>query len=252
MTLLRRTIITNSVLLPLFVLFYIPNLNRVKAFQQSDNAVALTVTVMDDKGRFISGLQQGDFSVVVNNLPQPIISFRKSVEPLSVGVLFDASGSVLSSNSRPGTIRKHQLMAGVAHFLELDNPSNEYFVIGFSTKSQLLLEWTSDHNSVVDKIGSMEPKGPTALYDACYPAIQKVMQGHYPRHIVILISDGMDNMSKHKFTEVRDLLKNSDVLLYSIGIMDDNTYGSSLGQEGEGILEELSYISGGKAFFPRM
>jgi len=98
----------------------------------------------------------------------------------------------------------------------------------------------------------MEPKGPTALYDACYPAIQKVMQGHYLRHIVILISDGMDNMSKHKFTEVRDLLKNSDVLLYSIGIMDDNTYGSSLGQEGEGILEELSYISGGKAFFPRM
>ena len=251
MTLRRRTVTISCVLLQFFFLTCITNLNSVKASQPRDDAVALTVTVMDEEGRFISGLQQSDFRVVVNNVPLPIISFRKSVEPLSVGILLDASGSVLSSNSI-GTIRKHHLMAGVARFLELDNPSNEYFVIGFSTKPQLLLDWTADHHSVVEKLGSMESKGPTALYDACYPGIQKVMQGHYPRHIVILISDGIDNMSKHKFTEVRDLLKNSDVLLYSIGIKDDNTYGSSLGQEGEGILEELSYVSGGKAFFPRI
>jgi Ca-activated chloride channel family protein len=248
MTLPRRTVTISCVLLQFF---FLTNFNSLKASQQSDDAVALTVSVMDEEGRFISGLQQSDFTVVVNNVPQPIISFRKSVEPLSVGILLDASGSILSLNSI-GTIRKHHLMAGVARFLELDNPSNEYFVIGFSTKSQLLLDWTSDHNSVVEKLGSTEFKGPTALYDACYPAIQKLMQGHYPRHIAILISDGMDNTSKHKFTEVRDLLKNSDVLLYSIGIMDDSTYGSDLGYEGQSILEELSYISGGKAFFPRI
>ena len=170
MTLRRRTVIISCVLLQFFVLNCIPNLNSVKASLQNDDALALTVTVMDDEGRFISGLQQADFSVVVNNMPQPITSFRRSVEPLSVGILFDASGSVLSSNSKLGTIRRQQLMAGVARFLELDNTSNEYFVIGFSTKSQLLLDWTSDHNSVVEKLGSMESKGPTALYDACYPA----------------------------------------------------------------------------------
>jgi hypothetical protein len=106
MTLRRRTVTISCVLLQFFVLTCITNLNSVKASQQSDDAVALTVTVMDDEGRFISGLQQSDFSVVVNNVSQPIISFRKSVEPLSVGILFDASGSVLSSNSKLGTIRR--------------------------------------------------------------------------------------------------------------------------------------------------
>ena len=78
MTLRRRTVINHFVLFSLFVQLYILNLIRVKAFQQSDDAVTLTVTVMDDQGRFISGLQQGDFSVVINNLPQPVVSFRKT------------------------------------------------------------------------------------------------------------------------------------------------------------------------------
>ncbi|SRR6266851_5543429 len=185
MTLLRRTVSISCVLLQFFVLTCIPDLNNVKASQQSDDAVALTITVMDDDGRFISGLQQSDFRVVANNIPQPITSFRRSVEPLSVGILFDVSGSMFGS--QVGTIRKNQLMAGVPRFLELGNPSNEYFVIGFNATSQLLLDWTSDHQSIVEKLGSMEPKARTALYDACYPGIQKVMQGHYPRHIVILI-----------------------------------------------------------------
>jgi Ca-activated chloride channel homolog len=252
MTLLRRTVITQIVLFSVFVHLCIPNINRANAFQQSDDSVSLTVSVMDEKGRFISGLQQGDFSVVVNNLPQQITSFSKSSGPLSVAILFDASGSVLSSNSKIGTIRKQQLLAGLARFLEVGNPSNEYFVFAFGTTAQLLLDWTSDRQSVVEMLRSVEPKGQTSLYDACYPALQKVMQGRYPRHIVFLISDGIDNMSKHKLTEVRDLLKQSDVLLYSIGIIDDITYGSDLGYEGQGILEELSYISGGKAFFPRI
>lgn len=252
MTLLRRTVITQIVLFSVFVQLCIPNINCANAFQQSDDSVSLTVSVMDEKGRFISGLQPGDFGVVVNNLPQRITSFSKSSGPLSVAILFDASGSVLSSNSKIGTMRKQHLMAGLAGFMDLGNPSNEYFVVGFSGTAQLLIDWTSEHQAIIEKLGSIEGKGGTALHDASYQAIQKVMQGHYPRHIVFLISDGIDNMSKHKFTEVRDLVKQSDVLLYSIGIIDDITYGSDLGYEGQGILEELSYISGGKAFFPRI
>jgi len=251
MTLRRRTVITKFVLLPLVVLLCIPKLNGVKASQQGDDALALTVTVMDDEGRFISGLQQGDFSVVINNLPQPVVSFRKSVGPLSVGILFDASGSVLGSSSKLGSIRNRQLITGVGRFLELGNTSNEYFVLGFSTTAQLLLDWTADYQSVLEKLGAIEPKGQTGLYDACYAGIQKVMQGHYPRRIIILISDGIDNRSNHKFTQVRDLLKNCDVLLYSVGIKSDLDY-SDLAYEGQGILEELSYMSGGKAFFPRI
>src|SRR6266480_6783719 len=100
MTLLRRTVITQIVLFSVFVQLCIPNIKRANAFQQIDDSVSLTVSVMDNKGRFVSGLQQGDFSAVVNNLPQPIASFSRSVGPLSVAILFDASGSVLSSNSK--------------------------------------------------------------------------------------------------------------------------------------------------------
>jgi Ca-activated chloride channel homolog len=95
-------------------------------------------------------------------------------------------------------------------------------------------------------------KGQTALYDACWLGTQKLAQAHYPRRLLILISDGNDNASKQKFNKTRDLLKEEGVPLYSIGIFDSVDYGTSLGMEGQGILDELSNLSGALALFPRL
>jgi len=93
--------------------------------------------------------------------------------------------------------------------------------------------------------------GNTALYDACYLGVEKVQRGGHPKRALLLISDGQDNNSRYTFNELRRLLKESDVVLYGIGILGGGDAGSSLGMEGQGILDELASVSGGKAFFPR-
>ena len=94
-------------------------------------------------------------------------------------------------------------------------------------------------------------KGNTALFDACFVAIEKVGTGNHPKRSMILISDGLDNMSRHTFAELKQLLRVSDLTLYAIGILRPDEIGSTLGIDGEGILADLADFTGGAAFFPK-
>ena len=206
--------------------------------------ITLTVTVTDTYGRYVSGLSKTAFSILDNKQPQDIAFFSDDDSPVSVGVIFDVSGSMSGDKVK-------RARDALSKFIQTSHDSDEYFLIAFNSKAQLLLDKTRDGNSVLNKLTFVETKSQTALYDACYLGVEKVQRGQHPKRALLLISDGQDNNSRYTFKELQKLLKESDVTLYAIGILSGSDAGSSLGMEGQGILDELAGVSGGKAFFPR-
>jgi Ca-activated chloride channel family protein len=205
--------------------------------------ITLTVTVTDSYGRYVSGLDQSAFTVLDDKVPQEIAFFSDEDAPVSVGIIFDVSGSM--GGDKIKTARE-----ALSHFIETSHEMDEYFLIGFNTRAQLLLDRTRNGNAVIDKLTFVEPKHNTALYDACYLGVEKITRGTHPKRALLLISDGQDNESRYTFSDLRRLLKETDVVLYSIGIVGAHDANSTLGMQGQGILDELSSVSGGKAFFP--
>jgi Ca-activated chloride channel homolog len=206
--------------------------------------ITFTVTVTDTYGRYVSGLGKNAFTVLDEKRPQEITFFSDDDSPVSVGVIFDLSGSM-------GGDKVKRARDALAKFIQTSHNSDEYFLIAFNSRAQLLLDKTRDGNAVLDKLTFVQTKNNTALYDACYLGVEKVQRGTHPKRALLLISDGQDNNSRYTFNELRRLLKESDVVLYGIGILSGNDAGSTLGMEGQGILDELASVSGGKAFFPR-
>jgi Ca-activated chloride channel homolog len=206
--------------------------------------ITLTVTVTDTYGRYVSGLSKNAFALFDDKQPQEIKYFSDDDSPVSVGVIFDVSGSMSGDKIK-------RARDALSKFIQTSHDSDEYFLIAFNSRAQLLLDKTRDGNSVLDKLTFVDTKNQTALYDACYLGVEKVQRGAHPKRALLLISDGQDNDSRYTFNELRKLLKESDVTLYAIGILSGSDAGSSMGMEGQGILDELSGVSGGKAFFPR-
>ncbi|MCU1266547.1 MAG: Mg-chelatase subunit ChlD [Acidobacteria bacterium] len=206
--------------------------------------VTFTVTVTDTYGRYVSGLNKNAFTVLDEKQPQDIAFFSDDDAPVSVGVLFDVSGSMSGDKIK-------RAREALSRFIQTSHNADEYFLIAFNSRAQLLLDKTRDGNAVLDKLTFVQTRNNTALYDACYLGVEKVQRGAHPKRALLLISDGQDNDSRYTFSEVRRLLKESDVVLYGIGILSGSDSGSGLGMEGQGILDELANVSGGKAFFPR-
>ena len=210
----------------------------------NSDLVTFTVTVTDTYGRYVSGLNKNAFTVLDEKQPQDIAFFSDDDAPVSVGVIFDVSGSMSGDKIR-------RAREALSRFIQTSHNADEYFLIAFNSRAQLLLDKTRDGNMVLDKLTFIQTKNNTALYDACYLGVEKVQRGAHPKRALLLISDGQDNNSRYTFSEVRRLLKESDVVLYGIGILSGSDAGSSMGMEGQGILDELANVSGGKAFFPR-
>ena len=206
--------------------------------------ITLTVTVTDTYGRYVSGLSKSAFAVFDNKQQQEITHFSDDDSPVSVGVIFDVSGSMSGDKVK-------RARDALSKFIQTSHDSDEYFLIAFNSRAQLLLDRTRDGDSILNKLTFVETKSQTALYDACYLGVEKVQRGAHPKRALLLISDGQDNDSRYTFNELRKLLKESDVTLYAVGILSGSDAGSAMGMEGQGILDELAGVSGGKAFFPR-
>ncbi|MEP6820428.1 MAG: VWA domain-containing protein [bacterium] len=206
--------------------------------------ITFTVTVTDTYGRYVSGLGKGAFTVLDEKKPQEITFFSDDDAPVSVGVIFDVSGSMNGDKIK-------RARDALSKFIQTSHNMDEYFLIAFNSRAQLLLDKTRDGNQVLDKLTFVQTKNNTALYDACYLGVEKVQRGAHPKRALLLISDGQDNNSRYTFNELRRVLKESDVTLYGIGILSGSDAGSAMGMEGQGILDELASVSGGKAFFPR-
>ena len=214
-----------------------------KPISVTTDLVTLTLTVTDPYGRYVSGLGKNAFNILDNNEEQNITFFSDVDAPISIGILFDVSGSM--SGEKIQRARK-----ALERFINTSHPMDEYFLIAFNSRAQLLLDRTRDGEAVLNKLTLVQPKNDTALYDACYLGIERVTRGAHQKKALLIISDGQDNNSRYNFGEVRRLLKESDVTIYSVGINDKDA-GSQLGMQGQAFLEELSSVTGGKAFFPQ-
>jgi Ca-activated chloride channel family protein len=204
--------------------------------------ITLTVTVTDTYGRFVTGLGKNAFTIFDDKTQQEISFFSDEDAPVSLGVVFDVSGSM-------GGDKIMRAREALSKFVDTSHSRDEYFLIGFNSRAQLLLDHTRDSDALLQKLTFIQTKGQTALYDATYLGVERVTRGAHKKRAVLLISDGQDNSSRYTFSELKRLLKESDVIIYAVGIVsgaDD----SALGYGGRAILEELAGVSGGKAFFP--
>ncbi len=208
----------------------------------NSDLITLNVTLTDMYGRFVTGLTKEAFTVLDDKEPQEITFFSDDDAPVSLGVIFDVSGSM-------GKDKIARAREALKHFIETSHDGDEYFMIGFNHRSQVLLDKTRDADALLTKLTFVQTKGQTALYDACYLGVEKVTRGTHPKRALLIISDGQDNSSRYTFNELRRVLKETDVLIYAIGIVDRSDQ-SSFGVAGQAILDDLAGVSGGRAFFP--
>jgi len=214
------------------------------AVKVKTDLVTLTLTVTDLYGRYVSGLSKNAFTITDNNQEQEISFFSDSDAPVSLGILFDVSGSM--SGEKIAKARK-----ALSRFVITSHPNDEYFLIAFNSRAQLLLDRTRDGDAVLKKLTLVEPRSNTALYDAVYLGIERVTRGTHQKRAMLIISDGQDNASRYNFGEVRRLMKESDVVTYTVGIMDGRDTTSMQGMQGQAFLDELSSVTGGKSFYPQ-
>lgn len=203
--------------------------------------VSVTVSVTDRDGRHVSGLDKNDFTVHDDKLPQEIKFFSDEDTPVSLAVIFD------TSNSMSGA-KIERARDALASFVKSTHREDEYFLISFSDRAQLLMDRTKDPDAMLAKFTYVQPRGETALYDATYLGIEKVARGSRGRRAILLITDGNDSCSLYSFKELRRSLQESEVVLYAIGILDFPLREARIGRS---TLEELASVTGGKAFFPK-
>lgn len=206
--------------------------------------VSFNVTVTDVYGRFVSGLSKKAFTLSDDKESQEITFFSDDDAPLSIGIVFDITGSMSGDKVK-------RAKNALAHFFETSQDQDEYFLVTLqSGRPFLTLDRTRNSQAILDKLTFVQTKGNTAFYDGVYLAADRVVQrGTYPKRAVLVISDGQDNNSRYTFGDLRKELKESDVAIYTIGIEESGN--GSLAMEGSGILDEIAGVSGGKAFFPR-
>jgi Ca-activated chloride channel homolog len=204
------------------------------------NLVLVPMTVTDSvNNRLVTGLEKENFTVYDNNAEQTIKSFSTEDAPISIGVVFDLSGSMSSKFTRA---RK-----ALTEFLRTSNPQDEFFVVGFNDRPAVIVDYTSEVDDVEARMVMLKPENRTALIDAIYLGVSKLRQAKYDRKALLIISDGGDNRSRYTEGELRKVVRESDVQIYSIGIFD--TYAATTEEQlGPILLDDICGMTGGRLF----
>lgn len=201
--------------------------------------VLVPVTVTDPMNRIIVGLQQGNFQLYEGKQSQEIKNFSREDAPVSVGVILDVSGSMVTKIERA--------REAVLKLLETSNPQDEFFLITFADKPQLTQNFTQSMEDIEQHLIFARPKGSTALLDALYLGLDKMREAKYARKALLLISDGGDNHSLYSEKEVKARIKESDVLVYSVGVFD-RQFATREELLGPALLTEISEVTGARSY----
>jgi len=204
--------------------------------------VLVNATVTDSLSRYVSGLEQNHFQIWEDKVEQKIEYFTAEDVPVSVGIIFDVSGSM---KDKIATARD-----AAATFLKTGNPDDENFLVEFANRPELASDFTTDVTKVQSKLILTPSKGQTAMYDAVYLGLEKLKHGNNPKKALLLITDGEDNRSRYTFQNVKDFVKEQDVQIYGIGIVDEWNSQLGAGRTGRALVEDLADLTGGRAFFP--
>jgi Ca-activated chloride channel family protein len=212
---------------------------RSSSFRVDVDLVLVPATVTDTGNHPVLGLQQRNFSLFEDGQQQPIRHFHAEDAPISIGILLDTSGSMKN---------KYELAReALSHFFANANRNDDYFVITFSNKPQLLANTTQSIESIEAQLSTVVPTGGTPLLDAIYLGLSKLRQARYEKRALLIISDGGDNESRYSTKEIRDIAQESDVLIYAMGVFPFSI--NLEDRAGKKLLSELSDASGGRAAF---
>ncbi len=203
------------------------------------NLVLVPVTITDPMNRLVTGLDRDNFNLFEGRDQQVIKTFSSEDAPISLGVIFDVSGSMGSKIERA--------REAVIEFFKTANPQDEFFMITFADKPEQLSDFTSSVDDIQGKLLYTMPKGRTALLDAIYLGVTKMRQAKYPKKALLIISDGGDNHSRYTEGEIRSMVKEADVLIYAIGIYD-HYFQSDEERLGPALLSDITELTGGRAF----
>lgn len=206
------------------------------------NLVLIPVTVTDPLNRFVTGLEKENFKIFEDKKEQEIASFSSEDAPLSIGVIFDCSGSMGRK------LEKSRL--AVAQFFKTANPEDEFFLVQFNDSADLIQPFTRNLEEIQNRLTFTQSKGRTALLDAVYLSLNEMKHAHNPRKALLIISDGGDNTSRYTETEVRNRVKEADVQIYAIGIYEPIAARSRTPEEasGQSLLTDIAEITGGRQY----
>ena len=181
-------------------------------FRTGVELINVNATVTDQSGRFVSGLTRDDFRVYDDEQLQTVTHFNAERVPVSLGIVLDTSGSMDGDKIRAA---RDALDRFLRQLLDVDD---EVFLYRFDNAPELVQGWTKDKRIVSDAVARIQPRGGTALYDAVADAVQMAQQGHNRKKAVIIISDGNDTSSRTDIFAVKQLIRETEVLVYAIGV----------------------------------
>ncbi len=217
-----------------------PALNtHTKPLIANVNLVLVPVTVTDPDDRLVTGLRRKNFAIYQDRTRETVQNLSSDDVPISVGIIFDMSGSMADKIDAS--------RQAVVQFLNLANPQDEFFMIGFSDHPELISDFTRSIGDIQNKMAFMTAKGRTSLLDAIYLGIDKLKEAHNRRKALLIISDGGDNNSRYTKREVMSVIEEADVQAYSIGLFDAAPP-TDEEREGPELLSDIAAATGGRMY----
>ena len=204
--------------------------------------VLINVTVTDPLNRFVTGLERENFQLFEDKTVQTVSHFASEDAPLSVGLVFDASGSMGSKLAKS--------REAVAQFFKTANPEDEFFLVQFSDRPELVSAFTTSLEEIQNRLTFTQSKGRTALLDGIYLALNTMKKAKNPRKALLVVSDGGDNNSRYTESEIKNLVREADVQIYAIGIFEPVSARGRTAEElsGPSLLSEIAEQTGGRHF----
>lgn len=201
----------------------------------------VNVTVTDPHDRQVTGLGPDNFRIFENNVEQEIQYFSSEDVPISIGVIFDLSGSMVNKVSKA--------KEAALQFFKTANPQDEFFLVSFSERAEIMSTFTNTVEDLQSRLLSSSPKGRTALLDGIYLGLSEMRTARNAKRALLIISDGGDNHSLYKESDIKRLVRESDTQVYCVGIFDPVAYRCTPEElNGPALLSEVTELTGGRVF----
>jgi Ca-activated chloride channel family protein len=203
--------------------------------------VLIPVHVTTPDGFSVTNLTKENFALAEDNVEQTITTFSKDDAPLSVGLLFDSSGSMHNKMVKSSE--------AVATFFKTSNADDEFFLVEFNERPKLLVPFTPDSDEIYRRVARIRPFGRTSLLDAIHLAMVNMKKARNFRKAIVVLSDGGDNRSRFTSSEIKNALLETDVQLFAMGIFDEDARRQTVEeQNGPRLLDELAEQTGGRLY----
>ena len=212
---------------------------HTKPMRVDVDLVLIPVTVTDPMNRLVTGLEKENFSLWDNGQKEEIRHFSSEDAPISLGVIFDMSGSM---NNKIDKAKD-----AVVEFFKTANPDDEFFMIAFNDKPDMISDFTRSIEQIQGQLVYAVPRGRTALLDAIYMGLAKMRKAEHQKKALLIISDGGDNHSRYTENEIRSMVKEADVQIFAIGVFD-SAPGTPEEQMGPLTLASITDVTGGRTF----